>query len=393
MSSRWWIVGLSFAVLLVSSPEAGAADKDHVARAGVLHKKAMKAYRGDNIGQAIDLWKAAEALDPQWKYAFNLASAYLQREEWIAAWDATNRAKAHGVPEKRLGLVEDTRGEVVSRLSQTHSQVMLDVQSTNATVLLNDRPWDTPRDTWVAGPTCKVEIDAPGHVSSEFIWDVGFGQRVRREISLARLGVVSIVGGEDGSIVFVDGVSVGELGAMRSLELGSGEHTVRVVHEGRTLLNDVLVMDAGSAVSLVVTEGGLGAVPVTSVAPWVLVGGGAAIALVGGVFTSQASAHQDDLVSLVENNESGFSSGQKDEYAGLIDERDSDATVSYAMYGMGGAAIVAGIVWLALDSGGEELREAGERGTHGDGKGDRTVQWVLGSDWGGGFSAAARWRF
>ena len=383
MRVRGLIVALSLAVLFVSSPEARASDEDPVARAAVLHKKAMKAYRGDQAGLAIDLWKAAEALDPQWKYAFNLASAHLQREEWIAAWDATNRAKLHGVPEKRQGLVEDTRGDIASRLSHAHSQVMLDVKSSNAGVRLNGRVWETPRDTWVAGPTCEVEIEAPGHVATAFTWDVGFGQRVRREISLERLGRVALVGGEEGAIVFVDGLSVGELGAMRSLELASGAHTVRVVHEGRTLLSDEVVMEAGSSVSLVVTGGGSRAAGGATIAPWLLVGGGAVVAIVGGVFTSHASAHHEDLLSLVANNESGFTPGQKDEYANLIDERNSDATVSYAMYGIGGAALVAGIVWLAVDAGGDEQAVSGKR----------VPQWVIGPDGGGGVSVGRRWSF
>jgi hypothetical protein len=394
MGKVFWRAVMLSVLVCPGVPEAAfAAEEDPVARAAVLHKKATQAYRQENLREAIDLWKAAEALDPLWKYAFNLASAHMEGREWIDAWKATNRATAYGVPPDRGVLIGEAREEIAQRLEQTHSQVVLDVRPLDAKVRLNGRLWKAPRDTWVAGPTCNVEIESPGHVSKEFTWEVGIGQRVRRNEALERLGVVEILAGEEGAILFVDGRSIGELGVTRRFQLESGEHTVRVVYEGRTLLSDVVLIEPGARVTLSAGSGARRAVFTSTVAPWFLVGTGATLSVIGGVFTSQAAGHHDGLLDLIADNPNGFTPGQEDEYYKLIDERNSAATLSYVMYGVGGAAIVAGIVWLVLDDGGDELAGSGNPGEFADAEGERALQWAIVPQLSGGVSATAQWSF
>ncbi len=77
----------------------------------------------------------------------------------------------------------------------------------------------------------------------------------------------------------------------------------------------------------------------TSVLPWVTMGAGVLVLGVGGFATVQAMDHSDTAESLPPG----------DERSGAVDDFETMRTLSYAGYGVGGALLAGGVVWLVLE--------------------------------------------
>jgi len=84
--------------LVLICANANAQDNRGFEAASGLHKQAVKAYKAGRFKDAIDLWRGAEELDPQWKYVFNQVNALIELEQWDVAWRVWSRSEKLGVP-------------------------------------------------------------------------------------------------------------------------------------------------------------------------------------------------------------------------------------------------------------------------------------------------------
>lgn len=87
------------------------------------------------------------------------------------------------------------------------------------------------------------------------------------------------------------------------------------------------------------------------IAPWVAVGAGAAVIVVGGVFTGLAVADRDEVAHL--SNQTG-TPDVLSEHARLTARGQEREAAAWVLYGVGAAAVVTGAVLLALDVGEDE---------------------------------------
>lgn len=98
---------------------------------------------------------------------------------------------------------------------------------------------------------------------------------------------------------------------------------------------------------LLVTDKSTIRTPHSAFLEWVLIGSGAAVAVAGGIFHGVAHSKNDDLYGAYKH--SADPSGAKKEYnAAYDDEVLPKEIAAYVLYGAGGAAVVAGVIVMAV---------------------------------------------
>lgn len=189
-------------------------------------------------------------------------------------------------------------------------------------------------------------------------------------VALQTHGALTIEGGPEVTEVVVGSPA----GATRVappavLYLPPGAWAVTASAPGRTAFSREGTLRVGDRLSVVVTlplpapprpsppavadrPAGGGAAPV---APWIAVGAGAAVIVVGAVFTGLAVADRDDVAAL--STRLGTPEVLA-EHARLTDRGEERQTVAWVLYGVGAAAVVTGAVLLALD-GDDDVEGAG----------------------------------
>lgn len=172
-------------------------------------------------------------------------------------------------------------------------------------------------------------------------------------------GILSVTCFPQGAQVRVEGPAMQTLSGVcpyRNEEAAPGDYTVIVTHPGYLDARQGATVAAGLGANVEVTleRDPAAAPPVASAAveapvrplsilPWVAVGVGAATAGVGVYFTTAALSDRDDAESLPPGEDCD------DAVSGF----ESNRTLSYIMYGVGGALAAAGVTMVVLQSVGD----------------------------------------
>lgn len=153
-------------------------------------------------------------------------------------------------------------------------------------------------------------------------------------------GQLLFVGGLQGDMLRVDGIDMGKVPA-HAIELRDGTHSVAVERGGRTFETPIVIRAGREhSVTIVFPET---ASKGPSPWPWIVGGTGLGAGLVGLVFTVVANRQYDEYKS----DPTGS--------ANLLESSKDNDTVAYALYGVGGALLVTGVVlYFALPRGGAE---------------------------------------
>ncbi len=204
-------------------------------------------------------------------------------------------------------------------------------------------------------------IDAYERLLAEFGATLTDGQMttVRRRLGELekRVGVVVVKIAQDGAHVAIDGREIGRGPAEVRVRLLPGPHTLVATLDGHQTLTRRLEVEAAKPLPLavqleiekvkVVVE--QQAVryerPYPTWVPWTTVGGGVALALVGGALHYSAAQDFDEFDALVEAAvSSGHEAATVDQSARESGELKQIAAIS--LYAVGGAAIATGVVLL-----------------------------------------------
>lgn len=173
-------------VLFTCGP-AQADDEAWRAEQGAqLHKTAVAAARGGKWKTAIDRWRAAEALYPHWKYAFNLASALEHIGDTMTAWEAGQRAIDTGLPDSRRDQIDGIMHRLEERLFLAHAFLELDVQPAGATVTRDGNAWDGTRKGWTHTSASLIVVHADGYLPKTQLWRHPNGARATLAVNLIK---------------------------------------------------------------------------------------------------------------------------------------------------------------------------------------------------------------
>lgn len=341
-------------VIALAAPCLGAPPDPNIERAQKLHEQALQKARRGDWESAFVLWEAAEALSPDWRYAMNQAAGRMKRQEWLLAWQATDRARRHGVPADKSEAVSSMTAQIEAKLLRDHALLELTITPPQARIRIDGEVLSGSLAVWRKKPTSRLRVEHPGYEAVEIEWRHPIGTRNARAVTLARritTGELVLTGRPAGARVLVDGRAAGVLPRVVDSALASGSHTLRVEKVGHAPIERAFDVKAGGSVQLDVTLQPLAVAPPppaeekrsgSSIWGWTAVGLGAALLGTGaGLFV-----HRDGLA----RDAAGLSgSGLYDRYDDLEGEHTSVLVSGSVTAALGAALVATGAVLLGLD--------------------------------------------
>ncbi len=258
-----------------------------------LYRQGNTAAAAERWDEALALWARAEALAPQWKYAFNQASvlAFLGRP--AEAWAACERARAHGVPPEHAGEVDAEQRRIEDVLLADHALLALTVEPADACVTLDGAPLAASGRAILRRATSRLVVAREGHATLDEPWAHPIGARTSRTVRLASLPLAASAATSGAA------APAGATGATRGSATPTGAASGAVAPTGATRGS---ATPAGAA-SVAATPPGpfAAAAPDPDAAPaagphpawkWVAFGAGAAAGAAGGLLLLDADAHR-----------------------------------------------------------------------------------------------------
>ncbi len=161
-------------------------------------------------------------------------------------------------------------------------------------------------------------------------------------------GTLSVACSPTGSLVEIAGITKGAASCpWQSQEVKPGAYAVKISHPGYESKIETIDIEAGKSFKVEATLKSLApppslvvdAGPPPNLWPWMTMGAGLVVAASGGYFTLTAASDRDDAQQLPPG----------DDRQALVDDFETNRTLSYVMYGTGAAIVVGGIVWWLLD--------------------------------------------
>ena len=388
--------------------------------AQALYDAAKQDLQADRAAHALEKLKRGLKAgigdrELEWTYRLAVAVAYDQLGKPVAALEATRRfvltldvaegALTETWRARREGMRERARA-LEGRILETFGALALESEPDGARIFIDDAPagvdgdLTTPFVVYLTPGRHSLRLEAPGRLSPSLTVDIVAGRLLPKRLVLAeepkQASLLVETGAEDAR-VFVDGDAVGA-GEHVSATVEPGEREVRVERSGyQTFAHTVrLAADSAGAKVLKVkwpddaagigapvdNPGVAGAGPRRPLDPlwgWIAGGSGLAVALVGIPFTVMALGDQESLDGYQYKPDTDENTAA---FADLKTSMQQKELVAGVLYGVGGAALVGGAVWLLL-SYNQDVTAADERGSVGFG--------VTPLPGGAGLSFGGRW--
>lgn len=152
-----------------------------------FHVEALELAGRGRWKAAIKRWRKAEAIQPDWRYAFNLASSYAHVRKWQAAWDALGRAREGGIVRGRRAAAADLDRRISDKLLKTHAEIRLALEPSAASVTLDGKPWKPPYRRWTSRPRHTLVVTHRGYRPEERVWSHPRGGRYVLDVQLKPL--------------------------------------------------------------------------------------------------------------------------------------------------------------------------------------------------------------
>ena len=365
----------SLAVVTVALALAGAAG-DARAQAGKDATKLATQAEKDAMAGRLDVaikgyrkaWEAGH--DPA--YLFNISVIYLEGvKDPLQAWEYAQQyvAAAKSDAAKREGAQLIAKAE--EALAPAFGKVTVHVTPATASVYLDQKLAENRLQrsiAWVEPGEHVVLAEATGREPDEARFSVKAGGRVEVALDLkAQQATLRVETRTPGAVVFLDGVKAGPAPIEKRVE--AGVHVVRTEANGFTTLERRETLGAGSTlvvqadllpvVAAMAPAGPLAGPPAARsagmsgqrIGAWVCMGTGIAAAIVGtGLYGGAYAAYKGagDL------DPKDYATPGK--YQNAFDERTSRgktlAYSSYAMWGLGAAALGTGLILYFTDPSG-----------------------------------------
>ncbi|MFO0748162.1 MAG: hypothetical protein U1F43_21260 [Myxococcota bacterium] len=381
----------SFAPTFAPTALAAAPDDPEVA-AENLHKQALDAFKKGDRATAISLWLRANTFHPFWKYAYNLANAYYQDRDYITGWRYLSEAKQ--TMKEHLEMLGTLEANLSVELAKTHAWLEISVLPAEAVVLKNNEAWLAPRALWTTDAHATLAISAAGYEPLTKELDLAAGARVVETYVLVPLkkGELVVTGEPAGATVSVRRlgdaapapgappaapsdpaaggasdvpVTVGSLPRV-SVVLSPGRYEVSVEDPDYVPRVATVEIVDGATFELKVilrkqvkVSGGLDPKQTIGL---VVAGVGVAAGVVGGVLLASANGKAgqiDDLNADLDHLRS-LPNGYSDyvaEYNDLKSDKELAEVGGWIGIGLGGAAIVTGVVLVLTGHSGPPTTE------------------------------------
>lgn len=307
MNIRVTALALGFAVLSVSGAAIGQeADTD---RAKAAFQKGKQAYQDGNYEEAAAAFREAYEIKPTWKVLYNIAQCEALAKRHGLAFEAFQKYLSQGGDD----ISTERRDEVLAEIDRLQRMVgSVEVTApAGASVSIDDRPrGKTPlpgRLKLAAGVKHTVRIELGGEVLLERTVLVSSGETIEVEAAEPEVSDAPDPSGEESDVSDLPDES-----------------------DGSDLSSD------GSDSSSIHNWG------------WVTLGLGGALLVGGGITGGMALSLDDEL------SEPCGDGGCPPSKHGDLEKRDTLAMTTNVLLGVGGAAVVAGVLMLTVFDGGED---------------------------------------
>lgn len=361
---RIGIVAVVLAVLVLAAavPAAGQSAKE---KATALARGAAVLVDEGKLDQALELFQKAYQLDPAPVLLGHMAKILDRKGDLAGARALYERWVAEETDPDRLAKARTRLADLLDRMP---GRLVVAVSPEGATVTVDGREVAAGTAVELKRGSHKVEVRLRGHAPAKRTAEVLPGGETRLDVDLMPLpGRLEVRGGPEGARVTVNGRDPRALPLDWPYVLPPGRHVVEVTASGfermvRTVEvgpDETAILDADLvALPPVVAvpstpEGPFRPLPSEGVAgraevrsspwPWVGIGVGAAAVVVGGVMSGLASRERSAISGAARDGDvvTGISMTDAQRHA---DKAGTYDTAGYAMYGVGGAAIVTGIL-------------------------------------------------
>lgn len=375
MDARWWrILAVVLVALVVAGPRAARAQsaKDKavsLARAGAVLLDEGKP------DQALELFEKAYRLDPAPVLLGHMAKAYEQKGDLAKAREYYEKWLAAETDPERIA---KARARLEALLDRMPGRLVVTVSPEGAAVTVDGRPVVAGTAVELKRGSHEVEVTLRGYAPAKRTAEVEAGGETRLSVSLLPLpGRIEVRGGPAGARVTVNGQDLRTLPLDRPYVVPPGPHVVEVTAAGYEKMVRMVEVGPDSTVTVEITLAPLPAsrvavqpkpatshqpLPAEAVSkeaevrkspwPWVAIGTGAAALVAGGVMSALASRERSAVSGASQDGDvvTGITMTQAQAH---VDKAKTYDTVGYVMYGVGGAAVITGVILVLTQSDGD----------------------------------------
>lgn len=328
-----------------------------------------KAEKGD-IKEAVELWRqVVDKLPEKQKLAVmvNLGLGYKTLGELPEAWYYLTRylSKTSGQDPEVSAWVKEVQGQLV----RTHTKITIVCKPQGATIQLRGVRYLCPLQWWFKPGRHTVRVEKSGYERKVVALDIQKGRaKAVYHVELkptVEYGILEIIGPQKGAKVVVNGKVVGKIPFKGKIQAGA--HKIEVRLEGFDVWRKEVQLSGGKRVVEKVVLKQLKTTPDKQLSPpssriakqklsqkpgiirWALLGGGLALVGVGGLLHYTAYTKNQDLRKKYPADQNlgqtEFEKNAKEYEKQFEDEVVPLRIASYALYGVGaGAAIAGGIL-------------------------------------------------
>ena len=357
---------LAVLVLASAAPASAQPAKE---KATALARAAAVLMDEGKLDQALEFFEKAYKLDPAPVLLGHMAKVYDKKGDLAKARDLYQRWVAAETEPDRQG---NARSKLEAVLERMPGRLVVAASPAGAAVKVDGRPVAAGAPVELKRGSHEVEVTLKGHAPAKRTAEVTPGGETRMSVDLMPLPGRLVVGGPAGARVTVNGADPRTLPLDRPYVLPPGRHVVEVTANGFEKLVRTVVVGPDETASVdadLVALPRAVAVPVapprtpepapiedvstraevqSSPWPWVCIGTGAAALVVGGVMSGLAYRERS-AVSDASRDGTVVTGVTMQDASSHVDKAGKYDTAGYVMYGVGGAAVVTGIIlWATL---------------------------------------------
>jgi hypothetical protein len=338
-----------------------------------MGEKATQLYQQGKLDEALRLFEEAYKLDPDPIYLRNMGKIYEKLGEI---------QKARSMYEESLSRETDpsqkskTQGYLESLLEKMPGVVIIDATPQAAVVKIDGKNVEIGKPVEVRRGSHVIEATAPGYAPYKEQVEVLSGYERKVSIALKALpGKLVVRCNVEGAMVTVDGQDTRTAPIVKPFEVLPGLHVVEAKKDGYERWVRSIEVKMGEEVALDV-----GLVPTVkpeptpprktepkqtevlakkaevkrALWPWVSLGVGAGMLITGGVMSGLAASEKGKIESTHVGVLGDIVTTPRSEAQSHSDKAKTYEKVSFAMYAVGGAAVITSVVLFVVKPGSKE---------------------------------------
>jgi hypothetical protein len=343
---------LSLVFLAVACLSASVHAQSKKEKAVTLARAGVALLEEGKLDEALKMFEEAYRLDPAPLLLGHMAKVYEKKGDALKARELYEQWVASETDPKRQ---EKAKARLQELLDTMFGKLTVSASPQGALIKVDDKEVQSGAPVELPRGTHKVEVTLRNHSPEMRTVQVIAGTNTELTIELKPLlGKIEVRGEPKGAVVSVNGTDARRLPLDKPFEVSPGLHVVEVTAEGFEKMQKTVQVGPGETVSVVANLKPLPSVaihrpappsaqePRRSPWPWVSLGVGVATTGVG--IAMSILAHQERQKVRDAEKDGDVVLMYSSEAQSHVNKAETYDKVSYAMFGLGGVAIVTGVV-------------------------------------------------